>query len=117
MQLTPPQRQCQGCGTVVRSFTNIRGPIDTASVSTIEHEDKFEELDPAQVQTMSETGWQKLIDNQVFADNMTDADNDKLKKLMSAEMTARYVFLLVATKIDLRSSNHLSDLSSLMDFP
>ena len=37
---------------------------------------------------------------------MTDADNDKLKKLMSAEMTARYVFLLVAPKIDLRSSNH-----------
>ena len=54
----------------VRSAKNIRGALDIGTVSATENEDRFKEMDAAN--TMSQTGWQKLVDAQVFSDPMTE---------------------------------------------
>ena len=90
----------------VRSAKGIKGAVDIGSVSATENEDKYEEMDVIQVTAMSEVSWQKLIDSQVFSDPMTADDNDRLRKLVSKEMTGRYAFLLIATKVDWQSVNH-----------
>ena len=69
-------------------------------------EERFEELDDTLLNTFSQTGWTKIVDTQYFSDHMTAEDNAKFAKLTSNEMTGRYVFLLVSTKIDWRASNH-----------
>ena len=83
----------------VRSAKGIKGAVDIGSVSATENEDKYE--DETQVTAMSEVSWQKLIDSQVFSDPMTADDKDRLRKLVSNEMTGRY-----AMKVDWRSANH-----------